>query len=239
LIHRIKGRSPKESGQIADVFAVPDGKEKITMSSSVSNSSLLNLALLNQLLQKAGAETTDASGASDSQTPQDSVGGTSFSTQADALINALDTDGDGKLSKAELQTGFQKMSQDMRSFLIGQQNIGSDNGAESLADTTVSSLDTDGDGALSQSELEAAFSSTGTTQGSDATSASNAAPQGSTLDTAGNWDDWMQQMQGRKVGDIANQSAMNSLQQSTNMDHTLSQLLLTIENYQAGASGTV
>jgi len=209
------------------------------MSSSVSNSSLLNLALLNQLLQKAGAETTDASGASDSQTPQDSVGGTSFSTQADALINALDTDGDGKLSKAELQTGFQKMSQDMRSFLIGQQNIGSDNGAESLADTTVSSLDTDGDGALSQSELEAAFSSTGTTQGSDATSASNAAPQGSTLDTAGNWDDWMQQMQGRKVGDIANQSAMNSLQQSTNMDHTLSQLLLTIENYQAGASGTV
>ncbi|HWT98377.1 MAG TPA: EF-hand domain-containing protein [Terriglobales bacterium] len=209
------------------------------MSSSVGNSSLLNLALLNQLLQKAGAETTDAGGASDSQATQDSSSGMSFSTQADALINALDTDGDGKLSKAELQTGFQKLSQDMRSFLIGQQNIGSDGGAESLADTTVSSLDTDGDGTLSQSELEAAFSSTGTTQGSDTTSVSNASSQGSTLGTAENWDAWMQQMQGSNTGDVANQSAMNSLQQSTKMDNTLTQLLQAVENYQASASGAV
>jgi len=224
------------------------------MSSSVANSSLLNLALLNQLLQKAGAETTDAGGAGDSQATQDSGGGMSFSSQADALISALDTDGDGKLSKAELQTGFQKLSQDMRSFLIGQQNIGSDSGAESLADTTVSSLDTDGDGALSQSELEAAFSSSGSAQGGDttqlvdrllqaaggaSTAASGASPQGGMLGTGQNWDGWMQQMQGRKIGDVANQSAMNSLQQSTNMDNTLTQLLQTIENYQAGAGGTV
>jgi len=158
------------------------------MSSSVGNSSLLNLALLNQLLQKAGAETTDAGGASDSQATQDSSSGMSFSTQADALINALDTDGDGTLS---------------------------------------------------QSELEAAFSSTGTTQGSDTTSVSNASSQGSTLGTAENWDAWMQQMQGSNTGDVANQSAMNSLQQSTKMDNTLTQLLQAVENYQASASGAV
>ena len=216
------------------------------MSSSVGNSSLLNLALLNQLLQKAGAETTDAAGTAVSPATQDSGGGMSFSTQADALINALDADGDGKLSKSELQTGFQKLSQDMRSFLIGQQNISGDGSAESLANTTVSSLDTDGDGTLSQSELEAAFASTGTSEGSDTTQlvdqllqmaggtstpSSNASAESSTLGTSESWDNWMLQMQGSKTGDVANQSAMNSLQQSTNMDNTLTQLLQAIENH--------
>jgi len=224
------------------------------MSSSVGNSSLLNLALLNQLLQKAGAETTDAAGTADSQATQDSGGGMSFSTQADALINALDADGDGKLSKSELQSGFQKLSQDMRSFLIGQQNIGGDGSAESLANTTASSLDTDGDGTLSQSELEAAFASTGTSEGGDttqlvdqlpqmaggaSTASSSASPESSTLGTTEGWDNWMRQMQGSKTGDVANQSAMNSLQQSTNMDNTLTQLLQAIESYQSSASGTV
>ena len=200
------------------------------MSSSVGNSSLVNLALLNQLVQRASGETTDTGTTTDSQSTEESGNAMSFSTQADALINALDTDGDGKLSKAELRTGFQKLSQDMRSFLIGQQNIGSDASSDSLAGSTLSSLDSDGDGELSQSELESAFASVGTTASS--------ASLTSALGTNETWDSWMQQMQSSKLGDVANQSAMNSLQQSTKMDSSLTQLLQAIETYQANASGS-
>jgi Ca2+-binding EF-hand superfamily protein len=201
------------------------------MSSSVGNSSLVNLALLNQLLQRANGETTDTNATADSQATDESGSSTSFSSQADALINALDTDGDGKLSKAELQTGFQKLSQDMRSFLIGQQNIGDNAGADSLAASAVSSLDSDGDGELSESELETALTSSGTT-------ASDASPQNNILGTNATWDSWMQQMQGSQIGDVANQAATSSLQQSTKMDNALTQLLQTIESYQNNASGT-
>lgn len=201
------------------------------MSSSVGNSSLVNLALLNQLVQRASGETTDTGTTTDSQSTEESGNAMSFSTQADALINALDTDGDGKLSKAELQTGFQKLSQDMRSFLIGQQSIGSDASSDSLAGSTLSSLDSDGDGELSQSELESAFASVGTT-------ASSASPTSSALGTNETWDSWMQQMQSSKLGDVANQSAMSSLQQSTKMDSALTQLLQAIETSQANASGS-
>lgn len=201
------------------------------MSSSVGNSSLVNLALLNQLVQRASGGTTDTGTTTDSQSTEELGNAMSFSTQADALINALDADGDGKLSKAELQTGFQKLSQDMRSFLIGQQNIGSNASSDSLAGSTVSSLDSDGDGELSQSELESAFASVGTT-------ASSASPTSSALGTNETWDSWMQQMQSSKLGDVANQSAMNGLQQSTKMDSALTQLLQAIETYQANASGS-
>jgi len=137
------------------------------MSSSIHGSSALHMALLNQLLQRVGGndqDGTDANAPVDpSNTSQADGDSPSFNTQTDALFNTLDSDGDGKLSKSEFRTGFQKLSQDMRSVLIDQQNIsGEDSGA--AADTASAaeanspssafgSLDTDDDGSISQHEF--------------------------------------------------------------------------------------
>ena len=149
------------------------------MSSSVGASSGLNLQLLNQLLQRAeggaGTEATASSG----------TDAGSFTSQADQLFTALDSDGDGKLSKAEIQTGFQKLSGSMQAVLLQQQGstADSDVGAATATDSTgaataFNSLDTDGDGAISESEFAAGFgadSSQAGKSGQDSTTTIDAA----------------------------------------------------------------
>jgi len=135
------------------------------MSSSVGASSGLNPALLSQLLQRAEGGTSTETASSTTASASQSSDSTAFS--ADALLKAFDTDGDGKLSKSEIQTGFQKLSQDMQAVLLQQQGSAgtSDYGApppppgdgidgKTLA-TAFSSLDTDGDGVISESEFKA------------------------------------------------------------------------------------
>lgn len=216
------------------------------MSSSVGNSSLLNLALLNQLLQRAGVETTDTGTAAAAGNTQES-GGTSFSSQADALLNALDADGDGKLSKSELQTGFQKLSQDMRSLLIDQQDIGSGNSA--TAGTQ------DSNGTLTEAELESGMPPTQAAGGDGASQlveqllaaignggTANNAPLQSTASSQGttgtseSWDNWVKQMQGSDTGDVANQAAAGNLQRSMALDAGLTQLLQATDISQAADS---
>jgi hypothetical protein len=140
--------------------------ETIIMSSSIHGSSALHMALLNQLLQRVGVDqdAADANAPIDASTTSQADGDSaSFNTQTDALFNTLDSDGEGKLSKSEFRTGFQKLSQDMRSVLIGQQNISGDDSAGTTgtssaaeANSTSSafgSLDTDDDDSISQGEF--------------------------------------------------------------------------------------
>jgi Ca2+-binding EF-hand superfamily protein len=101
------------------------------MTSSIGGASTANLASLNQLLQAVGG--------GHQATPE----GTVFKTRTQALFTALDSDGDGKVSKSELQSGFQKLSEDVKSVLLGQQDVAgvddSNGASSSTADATVSS----------------------------------------------------------------------------------------------------
>jgi hypothetical protein len=139
--------------------------EIIIMSSSIGGASSTNPASLSQMLQalvsNSQATSTGDTGAT-SQVTSDSA---SYRAQTEALLSSLDGNGDGKISKSELQTGFQKLGEDVRSVLLSQQHVASDgptidSAAPSTADITAtfSSLDTDGDGAISETEFAAAMS---------------------------------------------------------------------------------
>jgi Ca2+-binding EF-hand superfamily protein len=311
------------------------------MSSSIGGSAALNLALLNQLLQRVGAadqdttdgtETVDASSAGQAVASQATGDSSSFTAQTDALFNALDGDGDGKLSKSELRTGFQTLSQDMRSFFLSQQDVagGSATGdgatgeagaaatsaATGAAFATFGSLDSNGDGSISKSEFEAGLSAStsatsgagdslqnmnagqllerllqaagGTAAGSlfntldsngdgsisqsefvtglsatpastattSATSDSDASSTGSAdgntianlldkIDSNGNdsissedWTKLLQDLQSRDVGEVANAPAMMRLQQSTNLNAALSDLLQATDIRSSGAASS-
>ena len=72
--------------------------------------------------------------------------GSSATSQADALFKKLDTNGDGQVSMAELQTGMQKMHQhppmsnDTLSTLLQTQESGSGDGSSSAAGSQFSDL---------------------------------------------------------------------------------------------------
>jgi len=244
--------------------------ETIIMSSSIHGSSALHMALLNQLLQRVGVNDQDGAevnapvdAGNTSQTDGD---GSTFSTQTDALFNTLDSDGDGKLSKSEFRTGFQKLSQDMRSVLIGQQNISGEDstaatGTSSAAEanstsSAFGSLDTDSDGEVSQSEfnsgtgatqlldslLQSAGSSTG---GSSAgsTSASGVSSTGSTANSTGSgsisdeeWEKLLNNLKNSEPGEIANVPAMMRLRQSTNLHAAVTDLLQATDTQHGNAS---
>lgn len=136
------------------------------MTSSIGAGSGLNLALLSQLLQRAEGGTGTDSALGSATSSDQSTDSSPFNSEADALFSALDTDGDGKLSKSEIQTGFQKLSQSMQAVLLQQQGgtAGSETSAPQSAATGIdhdgfanifSSLDTDGDGVVSASEFDA------------------------------------------------------------------------------------
>jgi len=305
------------------------------MSSSIGGSSALNLALLNQLLQRVGAadqDTTDGTQAADANSAGQTTAGqatsdesSSFTAQTDALFNALDSDGDGKLSKSELRSGFQTLSQDMRSFLLSQQDVAGDSAtgeagaaaasaATGAAFETFGSLDSNGDGSISKSEFEAGLStSTAATNGagdslqdmnagqllerllkaaggtaagslfntldsnggggisqselaaglpttsastvstsasSDSDTSSTGPADGNTvanlldkIDSNGNdsissedWTKLLQDLQSRDVGEVANAPAMMRLQQSTNLNAALSDLLQASDVQPSGTA---
>jgi len=83
----------------------------------------------------------------------------------------LDTDRDGKVSKAEFEAGFAKLDKDGDGFITkeelgsarqgrrgaGKKGQGPQEKKNNPADLVFSKLDTDGDGKVSKAEFEAAF----------------------------------------------------------------------------------
>jgi hypothetical protein len=50
---------------------------------------------------------------------------------ADQMFAAFDTDGDGQMTQSELATGFEKMTSDMKSVLLGAQDVSGSGASES------------------------------------------------------------------------------------------------------------
>lgn len=128
------------------------------MTTSVGGPSALNLALQTLLSPRNGA--SDQSGISDAPalestaTSQAANGAALSNSSGDVLFAALDNDGDGKLSKAELQTGFQKLSQDMKSVLLNQQKS-SDSDTDTTSQGAAASATATNSSATADSSMDA------------------------------------------------------------------------------------
>jgi Ca2+-binding EF-hand superfamily protein len=77
-----------------------------------------------------------------------------------SLFSAIDTDGDGQISKTEAKTAFDKLSQALQSQLLNvQEQLGSGPPSPPTAGDIFTQADTDGNGSLSLDEFKAAAAS--------------------------------------------------------------------------------
>ncbi|WP_374653745.1 EF-hand domain-containing protein [Dongia sp.] len=91
------------------------------------------------------AEFLSGAGVSESSTD------TAKETLATELFNSFDSDGDGKLTQDELETGFQKLSDDMRATLIQQQEASRPQPPS--AEEMFAKLDGNSDGGVDEAEF--------------------------------------------------------------------------------------
>jgi Ca2+-binding EF-hand superfamily protein len=109
-------------------------------------------------------------------------------SEADAAqrFAEIDADGDGSLTETEISSHFQQLAPQTQGALLMVQGMGGEEGgsiggcggggrSKAAADELFSKLDTDGDGSVSKSELEAAFQSIAAADGSDTTTATQQA----------------------------------------------------------------
>lgn len=134
-----------------------------------SSSSLYGYASLGSLTQKKEAKDgASASGLLDQLTNAHSTSATdSSSTQKlEALFSSLDSNGDGALSQDEFSSFGSRFSGDMGTVLLSAQEQQTATGTDDASNTEnplLSRMDSDGDGAVSESEFTSAISSLGET----------------------------------------------------------------------------
>jgi hypothetical protein len=182
----------------------------------------------------------------------------SSTAPADALFAVPHNDADGKPSKAELRTGFQKLSQNVKSVLLDQQNSVDDARVtaqeRSTETTTAPAADATADTSIDAIQLLESLVQA--LQGSSATAISNtldkdsggnvgnssvtidpttssqfAANSGSEATASISGDQWMCELKNadrRQIGDLANQSGIRGQQLSANLNESLTTLLQSI-----------
>jgi len=138
--------------------------------SSISSSASSSLSLLQQWQQKIFSSIdSDGDGSvtkSELESAVTKAGGTS--EEADALYSKLDPDNTGSVSESQFSANMPvpKLGDQMVSQLISYQSVDSGGSSNSkptsqLASDLFSSIDTDGDGVISKSELETAVTNAG------------------------------------------------------------------------------
>jgi Ca2+-binding EF-hand superfamily protein len=165
-----------------------------------------NSALLQQMRERMMSR-LDTDGDGSISQAEFSAGRPQGASQADATARfaQIDTDGNGSLSASELATAFtQFTAQTAGALLMAQGTQGGDSSASgtgtgavggceggggrsrAMADQLFGQLDSNSDGSVSKSELEAAFQSVASANGTDATAATQQADDlFSKLDTDG------------------------------------------------------
>lgn len=81
-------------------------------------------------------------------------GDTAQTSRAEATFKALDTDSSGGISTTEFQSFLDSMPTDTRSALLAAQENSSSSSSSSTTSSLFSSIDGDGDGSVTQTELD-------------------------------------------------------------------------------------
>lgn len=81
-------------------------------------------------------------------------GDTAQTSRAEATFKALDTDSSGGISTTEFQSFLDSMPTDTRSALLAAQENSSSSSSSSTTSSLFSSIDSDGDGSVTQTELD-------------------------------------------------------------------------------------
>lgn len=169
----------------------------ITGTSSSGNPWAALNAHRNQIQAKMFAKTdADGSGSVDSSELQtmladmtQKTGSTVSSTDSEKLFSQMDSNADGKLSSDELAQGMQSILPPPPSTMDFAQSRASESSQDSAGDDLFSKVDTDGDGSVSQAEMQTLMdkmSANGSSSASSTSDASGSTEKFAQLDTDGN-----------------------------------------------------
>ncbi|MFZ3128785.1 MAG: EF-hand domain-containing protein [Rhodoferax sp.] len=117
------------------------------------------------------------------------TGSTVSSTDSEKLFSQMDSNADGKLSSDELAQGMQSILPPPPSTMDFAQSRASESSQDSAGDDLFSKVDTDGDGSVSQAEMQTLMdkmSKNGSSSASSTSGTSGSTDKFAQLDTDGN-----------------------------------------------------